>query len=168
MCKDQYWSLGRSCWRAVTCVHAGGGEAARGWDWQSQSADASRLGADWCVRTCEQVDALAEAWRSHDAWEGMTQAGGVDMPAEVTGRVALNELIIHGSDIARASGQQYQPDTQSLQESLQLVAAAQQEDPRKEGLFGPPVPIADDAPLLDRFIALSGRDPGWAPPNGQR
>ncbi len=98
----------------------------------------------------------------------MTQAGGVDMPAEVTGRVALNELVIHGWDIARASGQQYQPDTQSLQESLQFVAVAQQEEPRKEGLFGPPVPIADDAPLLDRLIALSGRDPGWAPPNGQR
>jgi hypothetical protein len=23
------------------------------------------------------------------------------------------------------------------------------------------VPIAEDAPLLDRIIALSGRDPGW-------
>jgi hypothetical protein len=28
-----------------------------------------------------------------------------------------------------------------------------------EGLFGPAVSVADDAPLLDRVIALSGREP---------
>lgn len=29
------------------------------------------------------------------------------------------------------------------------------------GLFGPPVPVADDAPLLDRLLGLTGRDPAW-------
>jgi hypothetical protein len=28
-----------------------------------------------------------------------------------------------------------------------------------EGLFGRAVPVADEAPALDRVIALSGRDP---------
>lgn len=32
-----------------------------------------------------------------------------------------------------------------------------------EGVFGPVVPVLDDAPLLDRVIGLSGRDPGWKP-----
>ncbi len=31
-----------------------------------------------------------------------------------------------------------------------------------EGLFGAAVPVADDAPLLDRVVALTGRDPAWA------
>jgi hypothetical protein len=30
-----------------------------------------------------------------------------------------------------------------------------------EGLFGPAVAISDDAPALERIIALSGREPGW-------
>jgi hypothetical protein len=30
-------------------------------------------------------------------------------------------------------------------------------------VFGPVVPVPDDAPLLDRVIGLSGRDPGWKP-----
>ena len=31
-----------------------------------------------------------------------------------------------------------------------------------EGLFGPAVEVGDDAPALDRAIALSGRDPAWS------
>jgi len=31
----------------------------------------------------------------------------------------------------------------------------------QEGLFGPPVDVPDDAPLLDRVIGLTGRDPEW-------
>jgi hypothetical protein len=29
--------------------------------------------------------------------------------------------------------------------------------------FGPPVAVASDAPLLDEVVALTGRDPNWAP-----
>jgi len=28
-------------------------------------------------------------------------------------------------------------------------------------LFGAAVPVADDAPMMDRIVALSGRAPGW-------
>lgn len=30
-----------------------------------------------------------------------------------------------------------------------------------EGLFGPVVDVPADAPLLDRVIGLSGRNPSW-------
>jgi hypothetical protein len=29
--------------------------------------------------------------------------------------------------------------------------------------FGPSRPLPGDAPLLDRVVALAGRDPGWSP-----
>ncbi len=72
-----------------------GGDSAQG-----PSGDAARLGDDWHVRIPEQLAALAEAWRDPAAWTGMTQAGGVDLPGEIGGLVALDEIVIHGWDVA--------------------------------------------------------------------
>ena len=74
---------------------------------QAPAPDASHLGPEWRVTIAQDLDALAEAWRRPDAWTGMTRAGGVDLPGEVAGLVALDELVIHGWDVARASGQRY-------------------------------------------------------------
>jgi len=33
----------------------------------------------------------------------------------------------------------------------------------RDGIFGPTITVPDDAPLLDRVVGLSGRDPAWSP-----
>ena len=33
----------------------------------------------------------------------------------------------------------------------------------RQGLFGRVVAVPDEAPLLDRIIGMTGRDPGWTP-----
>ncbi|MFD5618691.1 TIGR03086 family metal-binding protein [Streptomyces yangpuensis] len=107
---------------------------------------------------------LAGAWQDPAAWTGMTRAGGVDLPGEVAGAVAVDELVIHGWDLARATGRAYVPDGAALRASHAFLLAAAQEGDRGGGIFGPVVPVPDDAPLLDRAVGLSGRDPGWVPP----
>src|SRR5690348_8124784 len=74
---------------------------------RAPSADASNLEADWRRLIPERLGALAAAWREAAAWTGMTRAGGVDLPGEVAGAVVTNELVIHGWDLAVASGQSY-------------------------------------------------------------
>lgn len=132
---------------------------------QGPSGDASRLGHDWRTRIPEQLTALAEAWRDPQAWTGMTQAGGVDLPGEVAGLVALDELVVHGWDLARASGQPYDCDEPSLEAVHGFVAqfSGPGQEESREGLFGPEVDVPASAPLLDRVIGLTGRDPSWAP-----
>ena len=92
----------------------------------------------------------------------MTRAGGVDLPADMAGVVALDELVIHGWDLARATGQPPGYDGPGLDAVHGMVQ--QFRSSGIEGLFGPPVPVPDDAPLLDRILGLAGRDPGWEPP----
>ena len=132
---------------------------------QAPVPDAARLGADWRERIPRDLALLAAAWRHPSAWTGMTRAGGVDLPGEAAGLVALDELVVHGWDVARASRQPYACDPASLEAVhgfvVQFSAPGSEGD--RQGLFGPVVDVADDAPLLDRVIGLTGRDPAWAP-----
>ena len=132
---------------------------------QGPSGDSSRLSDDWRKRIPRDLAALADAWRDPDAWTGMTKAGGVDLPGEVAGLVALDELVIHGWDVARATGQPYEVDAASLEAVHGFVAQFSEPgmEEARAGLFGPVVEVPENAPLLERVIGLTGRDPGWSP-----
>ncbi|MFJ4773232.1 TIGR03086 family metal-binding protein [Streptomyces uncialis] len=168
----------------------------------SPGSSLPELPADWRAALPGALAEMAEAWRDPAAWEGETRAGGVPLPGAVAGLVAVDELVVHGWDLARATGQEYAPDEAVLRASEALLTPVEDpadpvedpadpvEDPAAdpteesadpaakdsaedsegdaagdassgEGLFGPPVPVPDGAPLLDRVIGLSGRDPGW-------
>ncbi|WP_067486315.1 TIGR03086 family metal-binding protein [Actinomadura hibisca] len=125
------------------------------------SVDGSRLDAEWRTRVPEKLTALAEAWRDPAAWEGMTQAGGIDLPGELAGLIALDEVVVHGWDVARATGQPYRVSDDVVEACMGLFDPAAGEMP--EGApFGPPVAVPADAAPLERLVGLSGRDPDWA------
>jgi uncharacterized protein (TIGR03086 family) len=131
---------------------------------QGPSADGSRLGSDWRVRISDRLAQLACAWQDETAWNGMTRAGGVDLPGEVAASVAINEVVVHGWDIAAATGHAYTCEARLVQAALAFAQSAVVQNP--EGtprLFGPPVRVPDSAPSLDRLIGLTGRDPAWQP-----
>ena len=129
------------------------------------SADAANLASDWRTRLPAQLERLATAWRAPGAWDGMTEAGGVQMPASAMGVVALNEVLVHGWDLAAATGQSYRPDPASVQACLEMVGDRTDTTDEPEGLFGPVVPVPDDAPAFDRLLGRTGRDPRWTPPS---
>jgi uncharacterized protein (TIGR03086 family) len=123
------------------------------------------LPADWREQLPRALAEMAVAWRDPAAWTGMTRAGGVELPGGVAGAVATDELVIHGWDLARAAGRPYEPDPAALHASYAFLRASAEEDDAGRGeIFGPVVPVSDDAPLLDRAVGLSGRDPRWTPP----
>ena len=125
------------------------------------SGDAANLGDDWRARIPRDLVALAEAWKDPDAWTGMTAAGGVDLPGEVAGVVALDELVIHGWDLAKAIAQPADYDGPGLEAVLGMVEHFR--GTGAEGLFGDEVPVPADAPLFDRILGIAGRDPSWQP-----
>lgn len=126
----------------------------------------SALPADWRDRLHSQLEEIAQAWSDPQAWEGMTMAGGVPLPGQVAGMVALNEVQMHGWDLARATGQLYEVDSESAEAVLPIVTPtgdAEADAKSREGVFGPPVEVAEDALLFDRVLGFGGRDPGWTP-----
>ena len=116
---------------------------------------------DWRTSYPEYLARLARAWREPAAWEGMSRAGGVDFPAEVGGMIALTEVVVHGWDVAVSAGLSYDVPDETLAAVRDHVASFSGGEPI-EGLFGAAVPVPDDAPLMDRVMALTGRDPAWA------
>ncbi|MGH3863138.1 TIGR03086 family metal-binding protein [Actinokineospora sp.] len=121
-----------------------------------------KLESGWRERLPERLDALVASWGKAGAWEDMNRAGNVDLPAEVMGIVALNEITLHGWDLAAATSQDYRCDDETAEILLGFVTQFTDED--RGTTFGPALPVPRDAPVFDRVLALSGRDPGWSRP----
>ncbi|WP_072736685.1 TIGR03086 family metal-binding protein [Rhodococcus triatomae] len=127
------------------------------------SGDAGRLPPDWRERLPDQLGLLVAAWRQDGAREGATEAGGVELPADLMGIVALNELVLHGWDLARATGQELEVTPAAVRACHRLFVAAGGGGDDPEGPFGPSVPVPDEATAFDKLLGSAGRDPGWHP-----
>lgn len=88
----------------------GGGDDAPASTSGPGEVSAANLPPDWRSRLSSQLEELVAAWKDPAAWEGITEAGGVTMPAEVMGVVAVDELVLHGWDLARGTGQPFECD----------------------------------------------------------
>ena len=75
------------------------------------------------------------------------------------------DLVIHGWDVARATGQ-LDPITDDEAVGLDVASEAWGPALYSEGICGPAVPVAEDAGARDRLLGKLGRDPGWTPPAG--
>ena len=86
--------------------------------------------------------------------------GGAGMPGELALSMILWEYQVHGWDLARAIGRPWSPDPDGLEASLAFAPMMLTDDYQGEGKpFAPRVPVPEDAPPLDRLVALSGRRP---------
>ena len=118
------------------------------------------LVSDWRTRIPAQLTALVAAWREPSAWEGQAEAGGVVAPATELAVITLDEIVIHAWDLALATGQSYTPADADVAVLMRMVGETPPEG--VPGLFGPTVPVPDEAPLWDRVLGLTGRDPAWS------
>ena len=110
------------------------------------------------------VTAAAAAWAEPAAWAGVTRIAGADGPAQAIGLALADELVVHGWDLARATGRPYdcEPELLDAAEGFLDRCASPGAPGGPDVPFGPPRPLPDDACSLDRVIALAGRDPRWA------
>ncbi|MFJ2441098.1 MULTISPECIES: hypothetical protein [unclassified Streptomyces] len=75
-------------------------------------------------------------------------------------------LIVYGWERVGSGagrGQPYEPDA-TLVGAVGAEFRTLAPTARKTGVFGEPVPVAEDAEPFDALLALTGRDPGWSRP----
>jgi uncharacterized protein (TIGR03086 family) len=118
--------------------------------------------SEWAQRVAAQGEATKRAWADPAAWEGETTFGGGPMPAAAVGSMMVAEFVVHGWDVATASGQRLDVPAPLAEAALEGVTAIAPMG-RDGGWFGPEVAVPADAPALDRALAASGRDPAWKP-----
>ncbi|GAA0911692.1 TIGR03086 family metal-binding protein [Virgisporangium aurantiacum] len=107
--------------------------------------------------------ALTAAWSEPAAWTGVTRLGGpMELPAAMIGGMVLGEVVVHGWDLAVATGQRPEWPAEVLECTHEEVAKTAEQG-RAMHVYGPAVAVPDDAPLLDRILGLTGRDPKWRP-----
>ena len=73
----------------------------------------------------------------------------------------LGEFVLHGWDLARASGQELRCAPE-VAVAVYESAVAVGEQARSMGVYGPVVEVGADASPLERALGASGRDPGWS------
>ncbi|WP_189235196.1 TIGR03086 family metal-binding protein [Planomonospora parontospora] len=106
----------------------------------------------------ERAQRTLAAWSRREAWEGTSPAMG--LPMGTLAHMYLVDLVVHGWDLARATGQRYEPEPEAVSRALDFTGRMVQTG-RERGVFGPPVAVPADAPEFDRLLGAIGRDPAW-------
>lgn len=85
------------------------------------------------------------------------QAGVIEKTMPALG-IAFADALLHGWDVARATGQDpTMPD--GLAAAAYQVIHGRFTEEQRQGVFAPEVPVPDDASAQDRLLAYTGRDP---------
>lgn len=122
----------------------------------TEAPPASGLPDGWRTMLADALEDLTLAWRTPGAWDGQDEAGGTTMPRAALGVVALDELVLHGWDLATAIGVPFAASEDDVQICMPFV---EQFSGMQGGPFAAPLPGAQEATGMDRLLMLAGRDP---------
>ena len=109
-----------------------------------------------------QIGKAVDAWNNPEAWAGTRNVMGDATPAADVGAMLLMEMALHGWDVARATGQEFNADGNTAA-ALEDIVQAQAELFRKYQGFADAIEPPQNATAFERALTLSGRDPSWKP-----
>jgi uncharacterized protein (TIGR03086 family) len=121
-----------------------------------ESLDGDQLGADPVASWDAAVNASRAAFGAPGALDGtVSLSAGAKPTAEYCWEMTTDALI-HSWDLARAIGADETLDAE-LAELVYERTLPIAEHLQETGLFAPPIPVPDDAPLQTKLLAIFGR-----------
>jgi uncharacterized protein (TIGR03086 family) len=105
------------------------------------------------------ADKVLAAWAAPGAMQRRVHMPFGDIPAGAAVSIHFLDIVVHGWDLARATGQDTTIEPDLAAEALDISHGLLSPELRDTGVFGPEIPISDDDPLHDRLVAFMGRRP---------
>jgi uncharacterized protein (TIGR03086 family) len=160
------WSRPTPCdqWDVAAVVrHLIAGERAFTTSLGGQAYDLPAIAAEIAAVTSDDLPStydlgavrLREAFAS--AGDGPFPTGIGPMPAAAVAELRTIEALTHGWDVGRATGRVPDVDGAVAERAIAHSLALMERLPPDRTPFGPPQPVAADAPAIDRLAALLGR-----------
>jgi uncharacterized protein (TIGR03086 family) len=118
--------------------------------------DGDVLGDDPAAAYAESAAAAAAAFRSPGALDAPCAVSYGPVPGSVYAGHRFLDVLVHGWDLAVATGQDYTFDP-GLMEACRQVIEPQLDAFRGAGALAPAVPVPADASEQTRFLAMLGR-----------
>jgi uncharacterized protein (TIGR03086 family) len=114
---------------------------------------------DYAARYRAQLDRALAAWAPAEVWESEIDTGGGKTPAPQIAEMILMEMVLHGWDLATATGQDYAcPDDVAATVAKAVGATAEMYRQYDGFAAGVQLGVAD-ATAFEQTLALSGRRP---------
>lgn len=130
--------------------------------------DVDQLGADPPSAYRESSVALQGAFSQPNVLERVFAAPIGTVPGSVLLQVRITEILVHGWDLARATGQAARLPDDLAEEELAFSRAQLDAKIPRSSSFGPAQAVADDAPAIDRLAAFLGRPVSTGPQAAER
>jgi uncharacterized protein (TIGR03086 family) len=118
--------------------------------------DGDLLGSDPATAYAESATAAAAAFRRPGALDAPCAVSYGPVPGSIYAGHRFLDVLVHGWDLAIATGQDYALDPELIQACRQVIEP-QLEAFRGAGFLAPEVAVPPDASAQTRFLALLGR-----------
>jgi uncharacterized protein (TIGR03086 family) len=118
--------------------------------------DGDLLGDNPAAAYAESAVSAAAVFRRPGALDAPCAVSYGPVPGSVYAGHRFLDVLVHGWDLAVATGQDYALDPQLMEECRQVIEP-QLEAFRSAGVLGPEVVVPADASAQTRFLALLGR-----------
>ena len=130
---------------------------------------ADQLGDDPASAFRESGAALLEAFSKPGVLEDVYQVPAGRVPGVAALHLRITEHLVHGWDLARATGQPARLPDDLAEEELAFARGRNAPDvPRTGQPFGPVQEVSEDAPAIDRLVAYLGRSTTAGLPERER
>jgi len=104
----------------------------------------------------ESGAALLAAFGAPGALERIVTVPFGTVPGSVALHLRVTEILVHGWDLAKATGQSAEFPADVAEQELAFSRSALEQLP-PDRPFAPPQPVAQDAPAIERLVACLGR-----------